>query len=114
MDNPSFEEILDIHFHSGEVNAVLRDRGINIETEPVTYGRVNGHEAAYQNHILELDMPDMDENIYAKSVVVGWTCEDGISYTAYLLHWGTGEVPDIPYQDVRGIIHEFLDSLECH
>lgn len=114
-DQPSLEEVLDIYFHSVEVNAIRRDRTSKIEYDTVTYGDVNGHEAVYQTHLLELGMPDMDEKLYAKGLVVGWTCDEtGISYTFYLLPWGVGEPYSISDAELLKSLNDCLETVECH
>ena len=114
-DSPSLEEVLDIYYHSVEVNAIRRDRVSRIEYEPVTYGTVNGHEAAYQIHLLELDMPDMEDNLYARGLVVGWICDrTGISYTFYLLPWGVGSPFSISDAELLKSLNDCLKTVECH
>jgi hypothetical protein len=114
-ETPSLEEILDIHYHSGEVNAIKRDRGFKITYDPITYDTINGHEAAYQIHTLELDMPDMDEPLYAKGVVAGWTCDEtGVSFVSYLLSWRSGQPPSASDSQLYSYLNKYLDTLECH
>ena len=113
--SPSFEEILDVFYHSGEVNAIKRDRGFRLETEPMRFGTVNGHEASFQVHLLELDMPDMDEPLYAKGVVAGWTCDEtGVSFVSYLLSWRSGQPPSASDSQLYSYLNKYLDTLECH
>ena len=115
LGEPSFEEILEVHYHSGEVNSIRRDRGFRIETEPMTYGSVNGHEAGYQIHLFELDMPDVGDPLFAKGEAVGWTCtETGVSFVVYALHWNTGAPPNIGDAQIRRSLNYFLENLECH
>ena len=112
---PSFEEILDIHYHSGEVNAIKRDRGVKITYEPMIIETINGHEAAYQIHTLELDMPEMDEPLFAKGAVAGWTCDEtGVSFVSYLLVWRNGQPPSAGDSQLYGYLNNYLDTLECH
>ena len=114
-ETPTFEEILNIHYHSGEVNAIRRDRGVEITYEPITYDTINGHEAAYQIHIIELDMPDMDEPLFAKGAVAGWTCEEtGVSFVSYLLVWRNGSPPATGNTQLYRLLNDYLDTLECH
>jgi len=113
--SPSFEEILDIHYHSGEVNAIKRDRGVKITYEPMIIETINGHEAAYQIHTLELDMPDMDESLFAKGAVAGWTCDEtGLSFVSYLLVWRNGQPPSTSDSQLYDYLNNYLDTLECH
>jgi hypothetical protein len=108
-------DVLEIHYHSAEVNAYRRDRGFRLELEPPTYSTVNGHQAIYQIHIIELDMPDEDKLLYAKGAAVGWTCEEtGISYVSYLLSWNLGSPPRISESDAINAINQYLDTLKCH
>ena len=114
-EKPSLEDILEIHYHSGEVNSVKRDRGFKLDKEAVTYGEVNGHDAAYQIHTFELDMLDMDEPLLAKGVAVGWTCDDtGVSYVGYVLFWNAGEAPSQSDSQILSSLHWYLDTLKCH
>lgn len=111
----SFEDILAVHYHSCEVNAIKRDRGFDITLEPMTFGELNGHEVAYQVHTLELDMPDMDTLLYAKGAVAGWTCEEtGVSYVSYLLFWRNGQPPIRGDNQLRSALNKYLETLECH
>ncbi len=112
---PTLEEVLDIFYNSVEVNAIRRGRVAEITSDPMTFGEVNGHEAAYQIHLLELDMPNMDDNLYARGLVVGWTCdESGTSFTYYILHWNTGTVPNINDVELLNKLNMYLDTVECH
>ena len=112
---PSLEEVLDIHFQSAEINSIRRGRGIDIESDPVSYGEVNGHEAAYQTHLIELDMPDMDDPLYAKGIVAAWTCDvTGVSYDFYVLNWQTGTSPNISDARLKEYLNTYIDIMECH
>jgi hypothetical protein len=115
-DEPlSFEEILDIHYFSGEVNALKRDRGFNLETEEMVYGEVNGHEAVFQSHVFELDMPDMDRLLFGKGVVAGWVCEEtGVTYVSYIYYWNTGWPSLSSYSQIRRTLNNYLDTFDCH
>ena len=114
-ETPTFEKILDIHYHSCEVNAIKRDRGVKITYEPITYDTICGHEAAYQIHTLELDMPDMNEPLFAKGAVAGLTCDEtGVSYASYLLAWRNGQPPSTSDTELIGLLNNYLDTLECH
>jgi len=113
--SPSFEEILDVHYHSGEVNALKRDRLVEITYEPMTYDNINGHDAAYQIHTFELDMPDMDEPLFGKGAVAGWTCDEtGISFASYLLVWRSSQPPATSNTQLISLLNNYLDTLECH
>jgi hypothetical protein len=112
---PSFEEILEVHYHSVEVNAIKRDRGFKIEKEPMTYDTIKGHEAVYQIHLLELDMPDMDEPLFAKGAVAGWTCDEtSVSFVVYVLHWRTGSPPSLGDNELHRSLNKYLEDLKCH
>ena len=114
-EGPSFEEILDIHYHSCEVNALKRDRGVEITYEPITYDTINGHETAYQIHIIEFDMPEMDVPLFGKGAVAGWTCDEtGVSFVSYLLVWRSGQPPSTSDSQLYRYLNKYLDSLECH
>ncbi len=109
------ERTLQIHYHSGEVNSILRDREFTLETQPATTGTVNRHTAAYQIHTITLTMPDTDQPLYAKGIAVGWTCtETGKTYVAYVLHWSTGQPPNISDAELTKSLYEYLDTLKCH
>jgi hypothetical protein len=114
-DSLSFEELVDIHYHSGEVNAIKRDRGFKLETQSMTYESVNGHKAAFQAHIFELDMPDMDQPLYGKGVVAGWTCgETGVSYVVYTYFWNSRFPSVKSYDKIQNTLEKYLETLECH
>ena len=114
-DDPSFEEILDVHYHSGEVKAIKRDRVVEITCEPMTFDAINGHEAVYQIHTFELGMPDMDEPLFGKGAVAGWTCEEtGVSFISYLLVWENRQPPSTSDSQLYGYLNKYLDSLKCH
>ncbi|MCW4012537.1 MAG: hypothetical protein NWF07_06030 [Candidatus Bathyarchaeota archaeon] len=114
-DVTSLETLLDIHYHSAEVNADKRDRGFNIELEPIIESTLNGHEAVYQIHILELDMPGEDKLLYAKGAAAGWTCEEtGVSYVSYLLMWNWGSPPRVSASGAIDALNQYLDTFECH
>jgi len=114
-DVSSLEELLDIHYHSAEVNAYKRDRGFSLELEPITHSTINGHEAVYQIHVLELDMPGEDKLLYAKGAVAGWTCnETGVSYVSYLLFWDWGAPPRLIESRAIDALNQYLSTLECH
>jgi hypothetical protein len=114
-DSLSFEDLIDIHYRSGEVNAVKRDRGFTLKTQPLTYESVNGHEAAFQAHIFELDMPDMDQPLFGKGGVVGWTCEEtGVSFVAYVYFWNSRYPSIMSYEKIQNTLDNYLATLECH
>ena len=114
-DSLSFEELINIHYNSGEVNAIKRGRGFNLKTESMNYGFINGHDAAFQAHIFELDMPDMDQPLYGKGVVVGWTCkESGVSYIAYTYFWNSLFPSLSSYGKIQDTLENYLDTLDCH
>ena len=113
--SPSFEEILDVHYHSGEVNAIKRDRLVEITCEPMTFDAINGHEAAYQIHTFELDIPDMDEPLFGKGAVAGWNCDEtGVSFVSYLLVWRNNSPPSTSNTQLISLLNNYLDTLECH
>ena len=114
-DSATLEDVINIHYHSAEVNAYRRDRGFELEVEPPTYSTVNGHEAIYQIHVLALDMPDEDRILYAKGAVVGWTCEEtGVSYVSYLLSWNHGSPPWLSESAAIDALNKYIDTLGCH
>lgn len=114
-DSLSFEELIDIHYHSGEVNAIKRDRGFKLKTQPMTYMSVNGHKAAFQAHIFELDIPDIDQPLFGKGVVAGWTCrETGVSYVAYNYFWNSRFPSVMSYDKIQNTLEKCLDTLDCH
>lgn len=115
LGEASHEEVLGLHYVAAEVNAVKRDRGITLDLHEVTDGEVNGHAAAYQRHDLVLDMPGMDEHLYADGLVAGWTCDrSGLSFAAYLLLWGTGSPPGVGDAEAARLLGEFVGGVDCH
>jgi len=114
-ETATLEDVLEIHYHSAEVNSYRRDRGFRLELESPSYSTVNGHNAVYQIHVLELDMPDEDKLLYAKGAAAGWTCEEtGISYVSYLLFWDWGSPPRLSESAAIDALNQYLDTLECH
>lgn len=114
-ESASLEDILEIHYHSAEINSYKRDRGFRLELEPAIYSKVNGNEAIYQIHILELDMPGEDRLLYAKGAAAGWICgETGVSYVAYLLSWSMDSPPRLSESAAIDALNQYLDTLECH
>ena len=112
---PSLDEVLEVYYHSGEVNAIRRDRGFQIEMGDTTSGNINAHDALYQSNLIELDMPELDEPLYGKGIAVAWTCDETeVSYVAYLLIWNIGSVPAQSDAQVRDSLHWYLDTLKCH
>jgi len=112
---PSLDEVLDVYYHSGEVNAIRRDRGFQIELGDSTSGNINGHDALYQSNLIELNMPDTDDPLYGKGIAVAWTCDEtGVSYVSYILIWNFGEVPSQSDAQIRDSLHWYLDTLQCH
>ena len=112
-ESAALEDVIGIHYHSAEVNAYRRDRGFRLELEPPTYNIINGHEAIYQIHILELDMPGEDRLLYGKGAVAGWTCEEtGVSYVSYLLFWNFGSPPRLSESAAINALNNYLDAFE--
>lgn len=108
-------DVLEIHYHSSEVNAIRRDRGFQLKLEPATFSSINGHEAIHQIHILELDMPGEDRLLYAKGAAAGWICEEtGVSYVAYLLSWNWGSPPRMSESAAIDSLNKYLDTVKCH
>ena len=86
---PTIEEILELHFTSVHVNAERRDRGCEITQGETEYSEKDGHSMAYQFHQLRLQLPDMEDPIYATGIIGGWYCEDtGRAYLLYVYRWG--------------------------
>jgi hypothetical protein len=60
-------------------------------------------------------MPDMDDPLFAKGVVAGWTCDEtDISFVSYLLVWRTGQPPNLDTLKLHRYLDKYLDNLDCH
>ena len=115
LQDPSPQETLNLFYKSAETNSILRNRTYAIEKGATTTGTVNGHTATYQQTTLTLNLPDTTQPLYAKGIVVGWTCTvSGKTYVAYLLDWNTGTLPIITDTELTESLHYYLDTLRCH
>lgn len=103
---PTIEEILELHFNSVRVNAERRDRGWEITQGETEYSVKDGHQMGYQYHQLMLQLPDMDDPLYATGIVGGWYCDDtDRAYLLYLYRWGEQNA------DKGLVLKEFQDHL---
>ena len=90
-------------------------RAFKLKTQSMVYESVNGHEAAFQDHIFELDMPGMDQPLFGKGVVSGWTCmETGVSFVAYTYFWNSRFPLVMSYDKIQNTLEKYLSTLECH
>jgi hypothetical protein len=114
-EEPSLDEVLEVYYHSVEVNAIRRDREFQLELGALTSGGVNGHDALYQINLIELAMPDLDEPLYGKGAAVAWSCDEtDVSYVAYILIWNIGEIPSQSDSQIMSSLHWYLDTIKCH